>query len=373
MVIRIKAMGDWLRLVPPFLIGIAIPLLPFFWVSNGRPRYGELAGFMIIALIMISAQIKNIWIRLFGFYIAVWLIVSKIFLMFFFDQEFATIAIITMQESTYIMCGLIIILFVTNTDIKFENWICISVIIQSLIAIPQYFGIFPFLELLRYAGLNIINPIPDVIGTLENSGFYASYIAISLPLFFRKRWCWFIPVIVVHLIFCKSSSATIAALIGVIFYLNIWLVWILCGVGVIAYGWYDNLFTTGLDNRFAFWKACISAVKHPWYGHGVGAQWGIRVYLHNEYLQVFWEFGGIALGLVLGYIVTVYRGNRMLFSSLCIAIVNCIGNYPMHLPPSAFLIIIIIGLIEREKDGKEITNGDFLDESEQSSTRNTWC
>ena len=349
MEIRIKGIGGRLAAIPYILIGLTIPLLPFFWVSSGRPRYGEIAGFMIIALIMASAQVRNLWIRFFGYYVAVWLIVSKLFLMFSFSQEFATIVIITMQESTYIMCGLIVIIFVTETDIKLENWICVSAIIQSLIAIPQHFGVFPFMELLSYAGLNIVNPVPGAIGTLENTGFLAAYIAISLPFFFRRRWCWFVPVIVVQLIPLKASTAVIGAVIGVAVFWNAW--WVIAVLSIVALGyvWYDNLFTTGLDNRFAFWKMCISNVKNPWYGHGVGAQWGVRAYLHNEYLQVFWEFGLIGLGLVVGYIATVYRRDRMLFAALCIAIVNCVGNYPMHLPPSGYLIVVIIGLIERKK------------------------
>jgi len=308
---------------------------------------------MIIALVLIASRINNIWIRLFGFYIAVWLIVLKFFLMFNFDKDLTRISILTQQQSIYIMCGLIVILFVIETNIKLENWICVSAIIQSLIVIPQYVGFFPFIELLRFLGRDITNPVPILVGTLENCNFLSAYIAISLPFFFRKRWCLFIPVIVVHLIFCKSSSATIAALIGSIIYFNIWWIWVLCGLGVIAYGWYDNLFSTGLNERLRFWIQCLSNVKHPIWGHGIGSSWGNIFYLHNEYLQVFWEFGGIALGLVCGYISTVYRGNRMLFSALCIAIVNCIGNYPMHLPPSGFLIIIIIGLIERDKKWKQ--------------------
>jgi len=311
---------------------------------------------MIIALVMVSAKIENIWIRLFGFYIAVWLLVLKLFLMFHFDKDLLKISILTQQESTYIMCGLIVILFVTESKIKLENWICVSAIIQSLITIPQYFGFFPFIELLRFLGRDITNPNPMLAGTLENFNFIAAYLAISLPFFVRRKWCWFIPVIAIHLIFCKSSSAMIAALIGTVIYFNVWWVWILCGIGIVSYGWFDNLFSSGystLDERFLFWKQCLNSVKHPVWGHGVGSSWGTRTYLHNEYLQVFWEFGGIALGLVCGYIVTVCRGNRMLFSALCIAIVNCIGNYPMHLPPSGFLIIIIIGLIERERKWKQ--------------------
>lgn len=55
------------------------------------------------------------------------------------------------------------------------------------------------------------------------------------------------------------------------------------------------------------------------------------------------------MGIIAGYIITIYRGNKILFGAFCAACVNAIGNYPLHLPPSAFLIIMIIGLIEKER------------------------
>jgi Kef-type K+ transport system membrane component KefB len=84
-------------------------------------------------------------------------------------------------------------------------------------------------------------------------------------------------------------------------------------------------------------------------GMGPGAGWGKAYPMHNEWLQCLHQFGLIGLSLMVGFAATISRGNRVLFTAFLIAAVNMFGNYSLHLAPSAFLICVIAGLIEREK------------------------
>ncbi|MBA7562989.1 hypothetical protein ES708_04642 [subsurface metagenome] len=70
--------------------------------------------------------------------------------------------------------------------------------------------------------------------------------------------------------------------------------------------------------------------------------------MHNDWLTLFYQYGLVGLSFVIGFVMTIYRGNKMLFSAFIIILVNMVGNYPLHLAPSAFLIIIIVGLMEKE-------------------------
>jgi hypothetical protein len=56
----------------------------------------------------------------------------------------------------------------------------------------------------------------------------------------------------------------------------------------------------------------------------------------------------VGLWIVGGYVLTLWRGNRFLFAALLIALINAGGNYNLHLAPSAALIAVIAGLIERD-------------------------
>lgn len=345
------------------IIQIGLVLLPLLWISPGRPRHGQLIVFMMIALAAVSSQIKNIWLRFFGYYIATWVVVSWVVTLF--NPKFGIIAFLTTDQATYILAGYIILLLVINSNEKIEffyNWICVAVIAQCLIAIPQQYGCFPYVGFLNYIGLKTTNPVANLaVGTLENGNFFAAFIAISLPFFFRKYWCYFIPVIVYHLVLSTTTTAVVAALVGVVVLYNTWWVVIIAIIAGNIFAYSDGTLSQvlGKSARVDFCKECIGNIKtipQLIFGHGLGVSWGQGFPLHNEWIQGLFEIGVVGMGLVTGYVFTVYRQNKILFAAFCAACVNCIGNYPIHLPPSAFLIIIIIGLIERERLRSEQCN-----------------
>jgi len=96
-------------------------------------------------------------------------------------------------------------------------------------------------------------------------------------------------------------------------------------------------------------KSCAS-VETFIFGCGAGAYWGKGFPLHNEWVDLFFRFGLIGLVLIVAFLVTLYRENRILYAAMIIACVDAIGSYPFHLAPSLFLVLIIVGLIERQKE-----------------------
>jgi hypothetical protein len=110
--------------------------------------------------------------------------------------------------------------------------------------------------------------------------------------------------------------------------------------------------------RFGMWMMALRKVFVSWgsliFGVGPAANFGRKYPLHNEYVAMWFEFGLIGLALMIGYIVTTVKmlsksGNRLLLTSFTIAFLDMMGNSSLHIAPTAFLIIIVCGLIERER------------------------
>jgi len=64
------------------LLYIYILLLPLAWIIPGTPRNGQLIFFMVIGIVIVSKQIENIWIKLFGVYISMWIVFASLLLLF---------------------------------------------------------------------------------------------------------------------------------------------------------------------------------------------------------------------------------------------------------------------------------------------------
>lgn len=265
-----------------------------------------------------------------------------------------------MIQARTILIFLGILLYVAISETKdsiesYYNTICLSAIIQSVIAIPNYWQLYPYDNFLAWIGVPIDIPAGMIVGTLENSGFFAIYLAICLPFFFRRNWFYFLPVILLHLMMTGSSTAVISATVGVIAYTGLnWKVIVPIIVACGLFVWKDgSVWGIGPGTRFVFWTKCLRNY-HPnpvniIFGHGIGSSWGENSNLHNDWLQLFWYTGLTGIGLATDYVLNIYRNDKYLFAAFVTACTSAMGNYPFHLPPSMYLIILIAGLIERRR------------------------
>lgn len=346
-------------------------LMPFAIIAPGMLHAGHHLFFIISALIVVAMFCGNKWMIAFLTYVALWQL--WIFIKVLYVVQVATPQVGDgFLQIIFALAGVCIFIAVKKSNLKIEwfyNIICVAAILQSLIAITQIFNCDPvkmFLGLFAHVQTRLADT--TIVGTLVNPNFLAAYLVISFPFFLRIRkpyykpsWCWFIPVILFLLIVSKTSTAVVALVIGMcVYYGNVRIqgtrVWFFLMFGGISYLWYDetvNRFFVGPRVRF-WWEAVenMSSIQKVIFGLGPAAPrtWGFNCPMHNDWLTIFYQYGLVGLSFVIGFVVTIYRGNKMLFSALIIILVNMLGNYPLHLAPSAFLIIIIVGLMHREKE-----------------------
>ena len=341
-------------------------LLPFGFLSYGMVHEGQHLAFVLAAVVVIGLLITNRLVSAFYFYLAVWMLFAMLYRLFF--QLPPSVFPLLMNEVAFFAAGGICYIAVSRSKIGLEtfyNAICAGAVVQSLMAISQSLGFDPVLWFLRF----FVNADPlldptTMTGSLGNPNFLAAYLAISLPFFFRRKWCWFIPVLAVVLYCSKTTSAFVPAVIGVAYFYHEFIFrgpfrWhyivgaVLVVVGVsLGYAifnhtpFYSNPRWSDWSDVLLIWSKSSFAVV---FGMGPGAMWSKPYPMHNEWLECLYQFGTIGFSLLAAYVVSIWRGNKMLFTAFLIAAINIFGNYAIHLSPSAFLIIIVAGLIERER------------------------
>jgi hypothetical protein len=311
------------------------------------------------------------------------------------------------------IAGVCVFKFVSESTVRKETWftvIRIAVIAQAAIAISQYLGFNPVV-LVMGLFIKARELMPGhFVGTLGNKDFLTAFIAIPLPLFIGWRtlkwhiekpfgmdgvypWdlSFNIPVLAIcFILFFGPTTASLAAIIGLAVYFNQgWRSLALGGLIALAMVYYyvvgqgvhldefqmlprqlEEFIRTGAVTqfinpsiptdlgRFGMWLTALGRLLSSWksfvFGFGPAAPWGMPYPLHNEYMTAFFEFGFLGLAMLLGYILTTARyliksKNLLLGSCFCIACLDMAGNYTLHIAPTAFLVIIICGLIERER------------------------
>lgn len=240
------------------------------------------------------------------------------------------------------------------------NVICVLALLQTTLMILQYYDIW-FLFRPKTIGTR------PLVGFLANPNHAGAFLALSLPAFFRRKWIWLIPIVLLGLVMADSTGAMIAATIGTMAF--VWFIvpskrWLfvplvlLAGAGVI---WkYDLSAIFSINARFQAWKGILTDyIPLKWFmGWGLGqfkvsfpkiyqlfisgypsttSRWE---YAHNEFIQLWAEWGIIGLGMVLGYLghqCIKFIQNRktliglIVFSGVVIAVVNANVNFLFHL------------------------------------------
>lgn len=366
---------------------IAVPLMVF--MSTGLLHRGHRIALMFFIPVLLGEMCREKSIRYFCYYCALYGIVIQFLYMLqiksILDSRNAIAA------THYIIIGMAFYVSVIKSGIskeKIYNIICISAMLQVILGLLQAQGIDPYFYSLQlfFTASHKLDP-NVVIGTLGNPNFIAAYIAISLPFFFRKPWVWFTPFIIWQLWTLNTSGAVYAALSGSAVYftpikLNKKTVFlnnfsrrygpsilaIIIGVIYTIHGEKTEGVVSGFflgkdelgkiafvepRSRWEYWLNTLERVFRHWYtiliGYGPGAKTAFRFPIHNEWLEYWYQFGLPAIGAGCAFIIGMRKQNKILFAALIVAAVNCLANYPLHLAPSAMLILIIMGLLEREK------------------------
>ncbi len=363
-------------------------LIPFAWVSRGLIHYAQHLFFIISAMVIMGSMlykskpdgiaVKSLSWLIFLLYLSFWQFILFISVMLFpgrIDFMFT----LSLQEFLFILCGAVVFCAVVKSNLSdktFYNAICISALLQVFVGAFQIFNI-------DLMGI-LISPIVPVdyqldkgstSGTLGNNNFLSAWLAISLPFFFRKFWKWFIPIIIAMLFFANTRAGIIAALISgayffwvdvlVFFTIGRWRLLKLLAGTIVAWALafiftlsvkmssYTNTCSSIKERYDYWWDAIVRTCATPTsflFGFGPGFPWKKFGSLHSEYVQMFFNYGYIGIALLFLYIIYLFRNtySRILTASLISIILLISVSYLMRLAPSAFLILIVCGLIERE-------------------------
>jgi len=259
------------------------------------------------------------------------------------------------------------------------NAICIITLLHLLWMGMQFFGLWVFVIPLNATGGKIflkdwplyilITPMKYTItGLMGNPNTVSALLALGLPAFFRKRWCWAIPLIWMGLVSSHSNGGTIPAGLA-----TLWLVWnttgrhkywILSGLGItgIIYLLKKGDFIADIWGvRPRMWWAVFRDVisKHWIIGWGIGKfkiatthpNQKICIYgmLHNEWLELWFEQGIIGFGLVMGFMISAVKRywftinkswiSRIAFIGVLTVMFNGSVNFLFHVSPGIMAIV----------------------------------
>jgi len=345
-----------------YMLLAAFMLAPFGFLSYGNLHVGHQYALTLATLLIMASLIRNNYISAFLTYTVAWLIF--IFLYRMIDPRIPPmVAQNAFETVVFFIIGAVIFHAVTQINLKnetFYNFICVAALLQCAIAISQRSGFDPILN-----GLSLFFPAKALLatttltGTMFNPNFLAGYLAISMPFFFRRYWNYGLVALIPCLYLSNTTSAIVPAIIGACYFYHDrltrreqWLSFTGGAVVAVAYACFQHS-AFYLNPRWKDWIYAATQVRHDLFsimaGFGPGAGWGKNYPMHNEWLQCLHQFGTVGLGLLAGYVATIRRNNRILFTAFLIAVINMFGNYSLHLAPSAFLIIIVAGLVERER------------------------
>jgi len=343
------------------MIRIAYLLLPFAYISFGTIHRGQQHFLLICAFLFTVRKLKNVAIKGFFFYVTGWVFWVMISNMLEGKPNIESAEAFSNLIYFWIAAAIILAVSESTTEIsKIINIVCVLAIIQAVIGIVQTLGFDSFHWFLTH-WFKMQRGLADtaLTGTLGNPNYLAGFIAISLPFFFRKYWIYCLPLFGIVFYMADTSTAVIAASFGaIVYYRKYWIVLPVL-LASIVYVLADNSYMPVYqDVRWEWWGNITVQTLNTWqtaiFGFGPGAKWGRTCPMHNEWITMFHQFGAAGLCFALIYLFQFKIPEigddieyRMIFAALITAMVNCFGNHPLHLAPSAFLILIIIGLMER--------------------------
>lgn len=327
--------------------GVKAPLLliPGLFITTllvwgPNVHYGHAYAFIIFGMAALSLIANNAPLTAFGLYLSCW---------FAFILSAASFEIIppeiigqAVDSITLILAGMGLYLLVRNSKggiTHYSNWICALVLILVAMGFIQIF---------------VGHGSP--VATLGNQNFFAAFIAISVVFFIRRRWWVFLPVIGLALACARTSTAIAAAFISCAFYF--W-GWKGAGLSIIPAVAYYVLFkipvhSLSLGARLEYWTDALGKVSGSWqtllFGVGPGVYWQFQNELHSEPVYLIFNLGIIGLIIMAAYIFRSFTqcNDRRLQAALLAVVVDSFGNHVMHTAPTALLVIIILGLIDRK-------------------------
>ncbi len=264
------------------------------------------------------------------------------------------------------------------------------VIAMCIYAVIQALGFDDFHVPVSQFGLRATNPFDwrfsfshRIVGMIGNPSLFAVWVSICLPfcLYLRSKvgYIGFILGLVV-LAMTWSATALISAFIGIMFYLlfmhrKLFIILLILVISLGCVSWKVD-FTRQKLKEFINPTGRIEVHQEAWkamdrrylLGMGLGTfeyVIGLNVpivkklhnenwrELHDEYGQIWFSTGLIGLGLVMIFLMSLFRRflknitpeSTVLISSLSGFMIVCLTLFPLRMQPTAYYSIVTVGLL----------------------------
>jgi O-antigen ligase len=210
---------------------------------------------------------------------------------------------------------------------------------------------------------------------MANPNEVSAVLAFCFPAFVRKKWAYFIPLIVVGLILSKSFGGMLSVMVGLAVYASFFIdkfFVLIFFVSIVAA--FSLIESPGIKERFDTWMIGLKLFKqHFLFGSGIG-HWKyvfseIDIFgnnkrmltAHNEFIQATFEMGIGFVFIIIGYLVDVYKKlknlNLIYTMAIVIITINSAVNFSFHIAVTAYLALTWLSLINKEVQNE--TERDF--------------
>lgn len=270
--------------------------------------------------------------------------------------------------------------------INILNAICIVAIMQCTLIILQTLNIWIFFNPKggEATGFNV------ACGFLGNTNISGSFLALTIPAFLRKKWCWFLLLICTCLVINRCLGSIIASVAGLIFYsfqlkskIKYYIAMAIVVLGMTYYTKYDPIKFkqyNSLGIRLFHWRQTIERLvlkdhKKLLLGWGIGQYKvfypmlqrtsdmykntypykpeAIHKQAHNEYIQVMTENGLIGIMIILIYLISLFIRylkrksylTTIVYTGIIISMVNSCVHFLFH-TTTGVLALLYMALFE---------------------------
>lgn len=373
---------------------VSILFFCFLTVAGVSLRVAQQLYFSLFVIMLFGVLLKNIWATLF--------LAWTVFLFIFYKHAIGHIYV----QNVFFGC---VLYYLTKVSFKkehipfFINAVLIVLFLNLMYGIVQVcwldwvfqgrehiIGGPEIRHLIKECTFNGSLPkglCPAPMGFMANTNFMATFIALCIPLMMtRGRWSeWLAIVLFIPLFILHCSSALIAGGIGYLFVLfyrvkrRLWFGVVVASMimGAVFLMKFD---TIGVE-RFSQWRLVLQDAKtHPVVGMGLDSFRKItqdKKYIyatdyrkvgdvediqywdnpHNLYISLLFEWGGVGMLLLIGYIVSCIRKfNRSVITPNLLAVsgfmvsffIVSMGQFPIFLARLAVIIVPLLALYDVE-------------------------
>jgi len=196
-------------------------------------------------------------------------------------------------------------------------------------------------QMLGYSG---IEQTAAPAGLFRNSNVVAEAACIALLVAGYYRMWWLLPGAQIAIVLSGSKAAFGAAVVSVLFLFmpGRWRYLAPALAGVIGVTFF--LHSTSMSERALIWLVLLDAVN--WTGHGIGSYFAAHTatgFAHNEYLQMWYEWGLFCLPVFLVF-YKLMRKEPSLEQSIIFCVMGLsFFAFPLHMPVTACCFTLAAG------------------------------